>query len=204
MVSFDEDFDALTWVIDYGVVEVGFLEVVRGRIDVAVDNNLPNIRFLKPLHWLEPAENNIRLDRLGALVQYVFLAHSRLWDLELGTECDELFRNACEVIAQKTNREECEKGRTAASDHLGKYAISGKQNELKQLIYIPTRDTTLPDAPSLSQAAGASQSAATLPRAQYDSLQSVDQAFATFRTGLVEQLNAAQKADHRQSAMPTA
>lgn len=62
-------------------------------------------------------------------------------------------------------------------------------------------DTTLPDVPFLLETSDTMQAATPSSMDQNDALQPIDQVFATFRAGLVKQLNAAEENSRRRSAV---
>lgn len=49
--SFDEDFDALAWITECGIVEVGFLDMFRCRVNVVVENDLSKYQVLDMQHY---------------------------------------------------------------------------------------------------------------------------------------------------------
>lgn len=159
--------------------------------------------FLHPFAWLKPAEDDASRGRFEAFVNYLFLSHSKQHRQRIKpwSEWGELFKDACRVIAHEIR---CKKQNTeppAVINRHCRFSYRGKQGSLNRVTdLITVDDAKLPDSPSLPHSEDFQLTiSSTVPvAAQIDRLLPVDQAFATFRAGLAEQLNATQEGSRLQ------
>jgi len=111
-----------------------------------------------------------------------------------------LFLQACRLVAQGISREEHGSNLSTASIQAGESPCLISRMTRLTSITTDGIPPALPNSPSSSRT-NAPQPTVDPIADQHNRLQPIDHAFATFRAGIVEQLNATQEEGRRQSAV---